>query len=243
MILDKNIFHFTRESEFKGVSISAGSPTDHPKLELFRDKFISQVCAGKKVIHMGCSDHLPVIDQKRKEGTWLHDSLLKTTALCYGIDIDPTTIDLLTNTYKVPNLFCCDATATVPDPIRSEGPWDIMLAGELIEHIDDPVMFLRGIHKTWKGLVNELIITTPNAFSYVNFRHATQHVEWNNPDHRYWYSPHTLGKICYEAGFTPHEFFFVNKNASKSRRFFDHVKFLNSRYPMLRTTIVMKCKF
>lgn len=242
MTVDSNIFKDYSHSEFKGICVEGGNGSQHPNIEVSRDEFLGDFVKGKRVIHMGCSDHLPVIETKRKAGTWLHDILLANASSCIGIDNDSETIDYLTNNLKIPNLYCCDATQNVPEKIRIAGKWDVMIAGELIEHIDNPVNFLAGIRETWKGVVDEIILTTPNAFSFVNFRFATKNQEWNNPDHRYWYTPHTLGKICYRAGLTPTDFYFVNKSGQKVKRFFNYVKFLQKKHPMLRTTLVMKCK-
>jgi hypothetical protein len=243
MKLDSTVFRDHGHEEFKGVCVEGGDQSQHPDFKTIgRDAFLKNYVKNKKVIHMGCSDHMPVIEAKRKSGTWLHDQLLESAASCVGIDNDKETIDYLTNNGGVPDLYCCDATTTIPENIANAGKWDVMVAGEIIEHIDNPVDFLTRIRNTWKGKVDELILTTPNAFGFVNFRFATQYKEMNNPDHRYWYTPHTLGKICYRAGFTPTEFYCVNKAVGKSS-VFNYVHFLQKRFPMLRTTLIMKCKF
>jgi hypothetical protein len=243
MVIDSKIFGSYDPHDFKGVKISSGGPKDHPKITVDRNRFLAHYVLGEKVIHLGCCDHYSIIKEKRENNIWLHDILVKNSKACCGIDIDKEAVAYLQNELFVPDIYYCDATKEIPDYIKSNGPWDTIIAGEILEHIDNPVLFLRGIKTTWKTCADEIVITVPNAFSYVNFRNTTKNVEWNNPDHRYWFTPFTLGKICFESGLTPVEFFFVNKGNPESRRFFDHVRFLAGRYPMLRSTLIMVCKF
>ena len=61
-------------------------------------------------------------------------------------------------------------------------PADLVVAGEVIEHLDDPGSFLDGLHALVApgGL---LVVTTPNASGLVNAAALLGNLEVNHPDH------------------------------------------------------------
>ena len=83
--------------------------------------------------------------------------------------------------------------------------WDYMILGELIEHVDNPVAFLRTIKQKFQGKVNKIIITVPNAFNILSAKYMKKNVECINSDHRYWFSPYTLLKVATLSGFYNYE--------------------------------------
>ncbi|MBA2606391.1 MAG: hypothetical protein H0U96_05930, partial [Acidobacteria bacterium] len=52
-----------------------------------RVDFIKQACAGKKVLHLGCTDH-PYTLEAIKNNMLLHFELEKTAKDLYGFDYD-----------------------------------------------------------------------------------------------------------------------------------------------------------
>lgn len=125
--------------------------------------------------------------------------------------------------------------------------WDAMIMGEILEHIDNPVHFLRCIHDRYKQYVNELVITVPNALSISNTLNSFKNIERVNSDHRYWFTPYTLNKILHLAGFIPlyHEFatyYPVNHKGVKAVRNV-LVKYLLTRNPAFRSDLVMVAAF
>jgi hypothetical protein len=229
------------ENKYKrGVYFQCGEKADHLDRRIDKNSFLAELVKGKKVIHLGCCDHQAVIDKKRKEGTWLHDILCKEADSCAGIDIDNAAVNYLTQQLGIQNIFCCDATFEIPQELKYTN-WDYILAGETLEHIDNPVKFLTDIRNIYNPYVKEIILTVPNAFSYINFRNATKNFEANNPDHRYWFTPHTLGKVCFQSGFIPKDFYLINHFHDSFSSF--HLKFLMRKFPMLRKNLVMVCSF
>jgi hypothetical protein len=69
-----------------GRKFSNGLRVKIPKNKLtFRDKYLSDLVAGKKVIHFGFLDHLPLLDKKIKENRWLHAKLIAAAEACIVI--------------------------------------------------------------------------------------------------------------------------------------------------------------
>jgi hypothetical protein len=86
--------------------------------------------------------------------------------------------------------------------------FDYALLGEVVEHIDDPVSFLKKIRENLKDTVEKVIITVPYAFGLRQMFSGLFKKERINSDHRYWFTPYTIAKICFEAGIYPEELLF-----------------------------------
>ncbi|MBE9547614.1 MAG: hypothetical protein IMF10_09025 [Proteobacteria bacterium] len=69
-----------------------------------------------------------------------------------------------------------------------------------MEHVDNPVLFLDSIKRKYSKHIDKLIITVPNAFKIENFIFIkNDNIEMINSDHRYWFTPYTLGKVVTRA--------------------------------------------
>jgi hypothetical protein len=75
-----------------------------------------------------------------------------------------------------------------------------MILGEVLEHIDNPVLFLSALRTKYGQYVKHMIITVPNAFALDNLQFAFKNLEFVNTDHRFWFTPFTLAKVGSEAG-------------------------------------------
>lgn len=197
----------------KGKSFSAGLdiPFDN---ELHPDKTriekILEITKNKKVIHVGCADHLPLIESKIKNKKWLHGLLLDNTAACIGIDINEEAVHFINEKLGLNDVFFVDITKENVI-LKNEIHWDYMILGELIEHIDNPVAFLEKIYKLYSGVVDKIIITAPNVFNLETINDIKNNRENINTDHRYWFSPFTLTKIVYNSGFKNTEIYFAER--------------------------------
>lgn len=194
---------------------------------------------GRSVVHVGCCDHLPIIEKKRTRGYWLHEHLVKNATHCIGVDTDVEGVRFLVEELKQENIYCADLLQDEIPQIDTR-TWDYLFLGEVLEHIDNPVAFLQQSREKYSGRIRELIVTVPNAFKYKNIRNALKHRERINSDHRYWFTPYTLAKVISCAGCKPREFTFVTSYPV------EHVaptgwlkKLFLGRYPAFRETLVM----
>lgn len=160
---------------------------------------LKQLVKNKRVIHFGCVDHLPLIEQRRKAGSWLHEVLTEHADAVVGIDINIEGIDYMSREgfdVYVSNVV----TEDIPDTLRQSARWDYLLAGEVLEHIGNPVEFLKNIREKYSPIAERIIITVPNAWSYTSIRFALRNQELINTDHRFWFTPYTLAKVANDAG-------------------------------------------
>lgn len=197
----------------------------------------------KKVLHIGCLDHEPMIKVKRENGDWLHDKVSSVSSACIGIDIDSKLIELVKQKYQVNNIIDFNFMNNDVLPNELEGHWDTILLPDVIEHIPNPVEFLEKLRLSIGKSASSLVITTPNALCYDNIRLSLQNKEHINSDHISIFTPYTLGKTVTAAGWDIKEIDFINYHpAAKTTgvRSFLRSKALKSR-PLLRDTIALIC--
>ena len=170
---------------------------------------------GKRVLHVGCCDHIEIIEEKRKKGIWLHDLLCAASAFCAGIDIDAASVDYVRK-LGFPDVYCADVTQGLPRPL-AQGQFDVVVVGEVVEHVDAPVSFLRGIREAISS-PHMVVVSVPNAFFLENFENAICGIERINTDHRFWFTPYTIGKVLSQAGYSVQDVRFVFRGAPDGYR-------------------------
>jgi SAM-dependent methyltransferase len=165
---------------------------------------LENLCGGKRVLHLGCTDHLPLIDARLASGRHLHARLTKSCAECVGIDINQDSIDHLRDEHGIDNIINMDILADALPARIAESRWDYIVLGEILEHVDDPVRFLSELRERFGACCDSIIITVPNAFGRRAVKpYLRDRIELINSDHRYWFSPYTLLKVMYRAEVTP----------------------------------------
>lgn len=204
-----------------------------------RMEVLLALATGQRVVHVGCVDHLPILEEKLAQGAWLHGQLCNIAERCYGVDLNTEGIERLREKgYK--DLASHDLSSAEALPDIVENQWDLLLLGEVIEHIDNPGEFLSAIRKTYAGSIKQMLVTTPNALCYSNFRHALRQRELVSSDHRCWYSPLTLAKVMTLAGFKVQWVSFCQYEV-RPRTPLEHL--LLRACPALRDTILMLVNF
>jgi hypothetical protein len=204
-----------------------------------RLSFLEELVRGKKIIHLGFTDHIPLIERKIRKGKWLHKRLTGSAHRCAGIDINLEAVNFISEKYAFPDLFCFDITrGRIPEEIQSE-KWDYLILGEVLEHIDNPVDFLQKIHNRCRGMVKQIVVTVPNAFDLNNLTLLFRNKEFINTDHRFWFTPYTLAKVIMQAGFRLGDFYCSQTYFPK--RWWKRQ--LLKRFPLLRETTIMTAEF
>ena len=196
---------------------------------------------AKKVIHVGCLDHLPRLESKINNDTWFHNHLTRSASECIGIDINKEGIEFVRLKFNVLNIYYGDIESEEKIQIISSKLWDYVVFGEVIEHVDNPVLFLKTFISKYKNNVEGIIITVPNAFRAGNIKSAFQNFETNNSDHRYWFSPYTIWKVAHQAGLKVEKIQMCQFSRTSGLK----AKFKNiilKRYPLIAENIVLLCR-
>src|SRR5437660_6184675 len=150
----------------------------------------------RRVIDLGFVDE-GQMDVKRAGGTWLHAVVAAEAREALGVDADEAGVA------RARELGFEAYNADVEDRAALEAleleAGEIVLAGELLEHLDRPADFLEAV----KALVapdGRLVLTTPNAHSLTNALAAVAGRELVNPDHVSWLSWRTLETLLGRHG-------------------------------------------
>lgn len=125
---------------------------------------------------------------------WLHFLINRHAEDTVGIDIDEEGIQYLQQ--EGYDARVADATA-----LEFEEQFDVIVAGELIEHLSDFDGFLQSVRENLKE-DGKFILSTPNAFFFERFWSLL----WNeditvNPEHTCWFDERTLTQLLNRYGF------------------------------------------
>ena len=199
--------------------------TDHKRIPLVqRVDYLKEVCRGKTVLHLGCTNW-PYTQAVLEDESLLHLELQGIARELWGFDADEAGLKLLRER-GVKNLYRADLEQL--DRLELDQQFDIILAGEMIEHLSNPGLFLRGI-KRFMRPDSTLVITTINAYCgfrmfVYGLRGRGGSAEPVHPDHVAYYSYSTIRHLLsreelvakrflfYDLGdeHRPHSRFYIN---------------------------------
>jgi 2-polyprenyl-3-methyl-5-hydroxy-6-metoxy-1,4-benzoquinol methylase len=207
-----------------------------------RFEVLQDLASGADVLHLGCVDHeVEAVERKRRQGRWLHEALCRSARRCTGVDIQADGLAHMRQLgYEdVHQLDIADHAQPLPPALNCS--WDWIMVPEVLEHIGDPQSFLRAISTRFKGVAGGLVITVPHAFSKANARHARDSLERINSDHRFWFTPYTLGKLVVGAGFSIERFEMCNVGPVGQLNWLQ--RWWHARHPMQRNNLVLIARF
>src|SRR3954451_496193 len=124
-----------------------------------RVDLIKEKCAGKKVLHLGCANY-PFTQTSEDNEMLLHFDLQKSCSELYGFDFDQPGLDILAANGAT-HLYRADLEKLDEVPLSEN--FDVIVAGEMIEHLNNPGLFLNGIRRFMTS-ETLLILTTVNAY-------------------------------------------------------------------------------
>ena len=174
-----------------------------PKAQVVdRIPWLIEQCRGKSVIHVGFAD-AGFSDEQVRADRWLHSHLRDSASSLVGIDSDSTGVGAARDAgYEAHVADCTDSAAVAALGLE---PADLVLAGEVIEHVGAPGPFLDGLRELCRP-EGQLIITTPNAYGLVNVAASiVRGVEVNHPDHVVMFTWRTLTELMRRHGWEPTE--------------------------------------
>lgn len=136
----------------------------------------------------------------------------KNAAYVLGIELDKRLVDMYKDTY---NIVVANA-----ESYKSKQKFDVVLAGELIEHISNPGLFLDCSYANLKE-GGHIIITTPNAYSFQNVsRSILLGQEARCKEHVQLYSKIILEELLQRHGFSQIKVFFAEREEQKTFKSF-----------------------
>ena len=207
MKIDPEVLQYLNGETFnKSLTVEIGK-SKHRIIS--REAAITEIIRNKNVIHIGCSDHIQIINEKIKNNTWLHKLITDNAGKCIGIDIDKESIEFIKKELGYENVYHGDIL-TDDFKIINEDRWDYAVFGEIIEHLDNPVNFLKVFKEKYGKNVSGFIITVPSIYNTTQFSNMMQYKEIINSDHRFWFTPYTISKVLASAGYKPEKITYSN---------------------------------
>lgn len=165
-------------------------------------EFIKEKSKGKSVLDLGCVRHSS--DFALSDPDWLHKHIGMTADTVIGVDYLQNEVDILrAHGYNI-------AYGDVAAPLNIQEKFDLIVAGDLIEHLSN----LDGFIKNLKNLLKEdgrIIISTPNPF-YIDlfFFVALKHSYIINPEHTCWIDPQALSQLLQRYDLAVEEIYFIS---------------------------------
>ena len=165
---------------------------------LKRFQEIKPFIKNKKVLDVGCA-----VGYLRPN--WLHKLISDDAKQIVGIDIDSHAIDMINSSFPTLDVRRGDARS-----FDVQDKFEVIHAGELIEHIDNFEGFLQSVKKHMQP-DGVFILSTPNVESI-------NHVFYNltgglkvNAEHVCWFCDKTLSALLVRNGFEVESIHFLNQ--------------------------------
>lgn len=160
--------------------IKRGEPID-------KVRFICDFCRGKKVLDLGCVRHSA--DYSLNDPEWVHKRIKETASSVLGVDY------LKAEVEKLVALGYNMVYGDVTEPLDMQDTFDVIVAGDLIEHLTNFDGFLKNVLRLMKP-DGALIITTPNPFfADLFFYCAYKKDVMGNSEHTCYLDPFTLRQL------------------------------------------------
>lgn len=158
-----------------------------------RTDLVRLLVEGKTVLDVGCVDHSFGLAVRPD---WLHGIITKSAARVLGIDYDAEGIEEMKQAgYTV---LQADITGDLT-AVAKHGPFDVIVAGEVIEHVNSPQAILDAA-ATLLAPGGTLLITTPNPYAPWRVRNGQRGRTWENVDHVVYCFPSGIAEMADRAG-------------------------------------------
>jgi 2-polyprenyl-3-methyl-5-hydroxy-6-metoxy-1,4-benzoquinol methylase len=166
-----------------------------------KEAFIQEACRGKSVLDLGCIRHNA--DFASNDPNWLHKIIKAVAKRVVGVDYLPEEIKKL-------NAMGYDIIwGDVTKPMAIQETFDVIVAGDLIEHLANFEGFFENCSLLLKP-DGVLIITTPNPFFAGEFHYtAFKKMFLINPEHTCWIDPQALSQLAGRFGYAIKDAYFI----------------------------------
>jgi 2-polyprenyl-3-methyl-5-hydroxy-6-metoxy-1,4-benzoquinol methylase len=156
--------------------------------EAFRPRIqqLLPIVAGRDVLDVGCTSAIGRPD-------WIHAALAAAAGSIVGVDIDAAAVTRAQE-------LGFDVRLADAEVLSLPESFDVVHAGELIEHLDNPRAFLAACRARLRP-DGRLVLTTPNPFAVSNFVYRLGGTPKVNGDHTCWYCEDTLRQLLERNGY------------------------------------------
>lgn len=175
--------------------------------EVSKDDWIVSLAPRCKVLDIGCIDHSVETALGLGSG-WLHSRLREVADRLVGLDLLEDDAAALTRDHGYDIRFGDAESFDLGET------FDLIVAGDLIEHLSNPGMFLERVaaHMSDDG---RAVITTPNPFNIEQVVHVLFRNDlFVNPEHALWLDPRTIHQLVSRSPLRISEFRWIQTRFS-----------------------------
>lgn len=215
-----------------------------------RQTMLLALAEDRTILHLGCTN-APYTQDSIAAGTNLHVALRSRCRELWGLDNDCVGLDALRalGDERLIEGDLEDLAASVGRHPGTADGFQLVIAGEIIEHLSNPGRFLDGLHAV-VAPNGKVVLTTVNA--YCGFRFAISAlrgrggtVEPVHPDHVAYYSRSTLSLLLKRHGLAIEQFGFYDlgdEHRQHTRRLVRWINAVCTRFaPQLSDGIYAVC--
>ena len=202
--------------------------------------FLAELCRGKKVLDLGCADY-PMTRRRLERGELLFARLAESAAELTGVDLDERGVRALREA-GFDNVMVGDVEKL--GELGLEGGYQVIVAGELLEHLSCPGRFLEQV-TALMAPESLLVITVPNAFALKRFLRVLTGCELVNKDHVCYFSPGTVEELCgrFDLEVTDYRYFLAEVEGGLKRLLFLPLKaFVRRLCPFVADHLIFLCR-
>lgn len=152
-------------------------------------KFVTDICRGKSVLDLGCVQHDARFANNKD---WLHKAIKYVASDVIGLDLYKPGVEALQK--QGYNVIYGDA-----QDFDLEKTFDVIVAGDLIEHLSNFGDFLKSCVKHMNH-ETRLIICTPNPWHWHKVVKAFKGPVPVNEEHTCWLCPQTYSQLAARYG-------------------------------------------
>lgn len=182
---------------------------------VYRKDEIIKLSTNKSVLHLGFIQHSHLWKERIEQNDWLHSKLIHVADKVVGIDYLCDEVSKIKKDLGY-DVHCADVMYL--DKLILNEKFDVIVCGELIEHIENPGLMLDGIKKFMHDR-SILIVTTPNPWRKLWVRNMSSGIiedKWLNKEHVAWYSFQTLKQLLDRKGYSElkYQYYLTESNDS-----------------------------
>src|ERR1700674_2846151 len=169
-----------------------------------RFAIIVDLSRDQEVLDVGCVGEFKALGKTHTDSSranrprppWLHGRIAEVASRCVGVDTDAVGVAGMNDAGYV--ALCADIMDDVT-ALSEHSPFDVVVAGEMIEHLGNPQGLLEAAAAVLKP-GGALVFTTPNPFApwraYAGMRGQT----WENVDHVVMLFPSGIAELAHRSG-------------------------------------------
>lgn len=158
-----------------------------------RVQFLEERCRGRRVLDVGCVAHDVV---RMDSPQWLHGRLVSVAERCVGVDVLSDGVAAMRE--RGFEVVVHDLRNGL-GPLADKAPFDVIVAGEVIEHVEAIDMLFRAAREALAP-DGELLVTTPNPYAPHRVRAAQLGIVWENADHILYAFPSGIAELAERHG-------------------------------------------